>query len=244
MRKQIIKVNSFIKGIVLFLRPGAFLYFLSNPFIFFANTLRLTQWIYQQPRENILNDFYNPFRDHNKRYKLYDYVSQKENVQFEPIIYLEFGVSSGLSFSWWLNANKNSDSRFYGFDTFEGLPENWGFFKKGEMHSSVPISKDPRAEFIKGLFQETLFGFLKKYNLDDGKRMVVHLDADLFSSAHFVLTSIARYLKEGDIIIFDEFNVPNHEFFAYKCFSDSFYIKTKLIGAVNNYLQVALKIVK
>jgi hypothetical protein len=74
--------------------------------------------------------------------------------------------------------------------------------------------------------------------------MVVHLDADLFSSAHFVLTSIARYLKEGDIIIFDEFNVPNHEFFAYKCFSDSFYIKTKLIGAVNNYLQVALKIVK
>ncbi|MFZ1979105.1 MAG: class I SAM-dependent methyltransferase [Bacteroidota bacterium] len=244
MRKQIIKINSFIKGIVLFLRPGAFLNFLSNPFIFFANTLRLTQWIYQQPRENILNDFYHPFRDYNKRYKLYDYVLQKENILFEPIIYLEFGVSSGLSFSWWLNANKNDNSRFYGFDTFEGLPEDWGFFKKGDMFSSIPILKDPRTEFIKGLFQETLFEFFKTHNLDDGKKIVVHLDADLFSSALFVLTSMAKYLKEGDIIFFDEFNVPNHEFYAFKCFSDSFYIKTKLIGSVNNYLQVALKVVK
>jgi hypothetical protein len=191
-----------------------------------------------------LNDFYYPFRDYSKRYELYKYVIQKENIRLEPINYLEFGVSGGYSFGWWLDANNNNDSRFYGFDTFEGLPENWGLFKKGEMFSSVPVSKDPRAEFIKGLFQETLFEFLETHNLHDGKKKVVHLDADLFSSTLFVLTSIAKYLKEGDIVLFDEFNVPNHEFYAFKCFSDSFYIKTKVIGSVNNYLQVALKIVK
>lgn len=244
MRKYFIKIYSFIKGIVLFLRPGAWLNFLSDPFMFFANTLKLTRWISYQPRENILNDFYHPFRDYTKRYKLYEYVLQQENLQRDPINYLEFGVSGGYSFRWWLDANKNNDSRFYGFDTFEGLPENWGTFKRGDMSAQVPILEDRRAQFIKGLFQETLFEFLKTHDLDTSRRIVIHLDADLFSSTLFVLTSLAQYLKEGDIILFDEFNVPNHEFFAFRCFSESFYIKTELIGAVNNYFQVALKVVK
>jgi hypothetical protein len=71
-------------------------------------------------------------------------------------------------------------------------------------------------------------------------RKIIHLDADLFTSTLFVLTSLGSSLKKGDILIFDEFNVPNHEFFAFKIFSDSFYVKTRLLGAVNNYFQVAL----
>jgi hypothetical protein len=51
---------------------------------------------------------------------------------------------------------------------------------------------------------------------------------------------MAPYLRKGDILIFDEFNVPNHEFLAFRIFTESYYIKTRLIGAVNNYLQVAL----
>ena len=70
------------------------------------------------------------------------------------------------------------------------------------------------------------------------------MDADLFSSTLFVLTSLANYLKEGDIVMFDEFNVPNHEFMAFKYFTESYYIKFELIGAVNNYYQVAFKVVK
>jgi O-methyltransferase len=66
------------------------------------------------------------------------------------------------------------------------------------------------------------------------------MDADLFSSTLFALTNLANYLKRGDVIIFDEFNVPNHEYFAFKMFSDSFYIRTRLLAAVNNYFQVAL----
>ena len=68
------------------------------------------------------------------------------------------------------------------------------------------------------------------------------MDADLYSSTLYVLTSIARYLKPGDIIFFDEFNVPNHEFAAFNQFVSSYYIKYELLGAVNNYYQIAIKI--
>ena len=49
-------------------------------------------------------------------------------------------------------------------------------------------------------------------------------------------------VQKNDILFFDEFNVPNHEFYALKLFTDAFYVKTELIGAVNNYYQVALLI--
>jgi O-methyltransferase len=244
MRVKFIEANSFLKGFVLFLRPGTFANFLSGPFLFLSNLIRLSKWISRQPTAGILNDFYKPFRDYNKRFILHDYVIEKEALRTSSIHYLEFGVANGQSFRWWLEANKNPESKFYGFDTFEGLPEDWGFYKKGDMTSATPVAVDPRAEFVKGLFQETLFGFLRTHHLNDGRKKVIHMDADLFSSTLFVLTSLAQYLNDGDVVMFDEFNVPNHEFYAFRCFSESYYVKTELIGAVNNFYQAAFRIVK
>lgn len=244
MKVNLIETNSFVKGLILFLRPAAFLNFLSSPFMFLSNLIRLSRWISEQPRRTILNDFYQPFRNYAKRHTLHGYVIEKENLATVPIQYLEFGVANAQSFKWWLEANKHVDSRFFGFDTFEGLPENWGFYKKGDMTSEAPVAIDPRAEFVKGLFQDTLFTFFRTHPMNTGMKKVIHMDADLFSSTLFVLTTIAQYLNNGDIIMFDEFNVPNHEFYAFKCFSDSYYIKTELIGAVNNFYQVAFRIVK
>jgi hypothetical protein len=42
--------------------------------------------------------------------------------------------------------------------------------------------------------------------------------------------------------MFDEFNVPNHEFFAFDIFVKSYYIKYEVLGGVNNYYQTAIKI--
>ncbi len=112
------------------------------------------------------------------------------------------------------------------------------------MSALIPDLNETRHEFFKGLFQDTLFDFINTHNIKDGKRKIIHLDADLFSSTIFVLSTLAQYLNKDDILLFDEFNVPNHEFYAFKIFTDTFYVKYELLGAVNNFYQVAFKIVK
>jgi len=238
-----IGVNSWLKGFVLFIRPGLFLSFLSQPCLFISNLIQLSRWICKHNRKDILNDFYLPIRNYANRYKLYENILDREKLREAPITYLEFGVCGGYSFRWWVDGNKNEKSRFYGFDTFEGLPESWGTFKKGEMTANMPKIDGLRHGFVQGLFQDTLNDFLKEHDISQN-RLILHLDADLFSSTLFVLTSLAPYLKEGDIMLFDEFNVPNHEFYAFNTFVKSFYIKYELIAAVNNFYQVAIKISK
>jgi hypothetical protein len=117
------KIIAFIKGLVLLIRPHVFLGWLRHPLLMISNTLSLSKWISDQDKSNILNDFYSSQRDYSKRYILYQYVSDKLNIRNESIDYLEFGVSGAYSFKWWIGNCINPDSRFYGFDTFEGLPE-------------------------------------------------------------------------------------------------------------------------
>ena len=240
MKRILISINAFIKGLVLVARPHVYLGWLRKPFYFVANTLSLAKWVAGQDRKNIRNDFYTFSRHYPKRYKLYRYVCDRFDLYNKPIDYIEFGVAGGHSFKWWVSQSANSDSGFFGFDTFEGLPEAWGTFSKSDMSASVPAIDDLRVKFFKGLFQDTLPDFLREYEQKEGRIKIIHFDADLFSSTLFALTSIAPFLREGDILIFDEFNVPNHEFLAYRIFTESYYIKTRLIGAVNNYLQVAM----
>ncbi|MGE5497240.1 MAG: class I SAM-dependent methyltransferase, partial [Syntrophothermus sp.] len=180
--------------------------------------------------------------DYNNRYKLYEFMLKKENLDGD-INYIEFGVAQGHSFKWWMQNNKNPQAHFYGFDTFTGLPEDWNFlFKKGSMSDSgkIPEVVDSRGELFPGLFQDTLPGFLSK--LDNTKRNIIHLDADLYTSTLYVLTTMAPFIKKNDILMFDEFFVPTHEFKAFTEFVSAFYLKYEVIGAINNFLQTAIKI--
>ncbi|MEP6648248.1 MAG: hypothetical protein ABJC12_14255, partial [Saprospiraceae bacterium] len=95
MKRYIRKINAFLKGLILWLRPGVFLGFLSNPFLFMSNLFRLTKWISAQQKKNIFNDFFVSSRDHGRRYKLYQHVIQTESLSEIPVMYLEFGVSEG-----------------------------------------------------------------------------------------------------------------------------------------------------
>jgi len=238
-------LNVTAKGLVLLARPGTWLGFLSHPTLFFHNVLGLTKFISAQKDKSVYNDWYTWKRDHNRRYKLYQDVMTKQGLDKSSFDYLEFGVCTGSSMKWWVEHNNNADTRFYGFDTFEGLPEAWGTaFKKGAMSANMPNIPDSRVEFFKGLFQDTLPDFINKYPMNTGKRKVVHLDADLFSSTLYALSSLNNYLQVGDIVLFDEFNVPNHEYYALDIFKRTFYREFKLIGAVNNYYQTAFIVTK
>jgi hypothetical protein len=241
------KANSFIKDFLLVSRVGLLLAPLRFPFKFLYNFSLLSSWVNKNSGKVPYKDFYTPFRNYDNRVKLHQHVVSSEGLDKKPIHYLEFGVASGTSFRWWIGANQHPGSRFFGFDTFEGLPEDWHFFKKGAFSFDTPLLEDGRATFLKGLFQDTVYTFLDNYRLNidnpDATR-VLHLDADLYSSTLFALTMLAPFLRNGDILLFDEFNIPNHEFAAWNDFVRSYYIKYEVIGSVNNFYQTAIKVIK
>jgi hypothetical protein len=212
----------------------------SHLFNFFGHFAMLSRFVHKHKGTGMC-DFYSGKFDYKKRESLFEYVITQEGLDAN-VDYLEFGVSKGGSFRWWIDRLKDPGARFYGFDTFNGLPEDWGYFKAGDMSNGdkPPEIDDARHQFYQGLFQQTLIPFLAEYPND--QRKIIHLDADLYSSTLYLLTLMTPYLKSGDVIFFDEFNVPLHEFKAFSEWSKSFYIDYEILGTVNNFYQLALKI--
>ncbi|HLG32963.1 MAG TPA: TylF/MycF/NovP-related O-methyltransferase [Ignavibacteriaceae bacterium] len=211
-----------------------------NFFLNIAYLSKLSSWIADNPKGKF-NDFYNKKVVYQDRFKLHEFVVKTE-IDNTPVDYLEFGVASGIAIKWWIQKNTNPGSRFYGFDVFTGLPEDFGLMKKHHYDTGghFPKIDDKRVNFIKGLFQDSLPGFVHNYNSQ--QRKVIHMDADLYSSTLFVLTRLLPIFKKDDIIIFDEFGVPTHEFRAFNDVVSSYKVNFEILGAVNNYLQIAIKI--
>ena len=169
------------------------------------------------------------------RFQLYSHLAEK-SIGALPIDYLEFGVWKGESLKFWSEINLHPDSRFWGFDTFTGLPEDWqnvfntrkaGFFS---VEGDLPRFEDKRVSLVQGLFQDTLPGFLKERPCKH--RIIVNCDADLYSSTLYILSSLDSALKQGDIILFDEFKSAVHEYRAFEDYTLSFRRKLIPIGTV------------
>lgn len=241
MKRAVKLLKDFLLYVPLTLLVGP----LTRAFLFLAYFNKLLLWIFRNKKLFAYSDYWSPVRDYEKRYNLYGYVNDHHAKQADELLYLEFGVAAGTSFNWWMAHNSNPSSRFFGFDTFEGLPEKWGaFYDKGDMKFSMPPINDERGQFIKGLFQDTLTGFIRDNDqlLRHAGRRVIMLDADLYSATIFTLSQLYPYLRAGDIIMFDEFNVPMHEFKAYLEFTGNFYVNLKPVAAVNNFYQVAFEV--
>ena len=170
----------------------------------------------------------------NNKHDYFNYLA-KEIIKNNPIQYLEFGVYKGDSIKEWVDLNQNTKSEFFGFDTFKGLPEDWTYtMKKGEfnLQENIPIIDDSRVKIVKGLFQETLFPFLKTFSRK--YKMIIHLDADLFSSTLYALTQLDPYLEGGDILMFDEFSSLTGEFKAFIDYRATYYRSLKMMAKVSN----------
>lgn len=121
-----------------------------------------------------------------------------------PGLILEFGAGGGSSLR--TLAEAVSPRPVFGFDWFNGLPEDWVtsqglYHPRGCYRCDPPVDLPRNALLVRGLFEETLSPFLKLFF---DPVAFVHVDCDLYRSASFVLMTLCDRL-DGAIIAFDEF---------------------------------------
>jgi hypothetical protein len=174
----------------------------------------------------------------------------------KPIDYFEFGVMSCKTFNRIVEWTGNADARFYGFDTFDGLPQPWvslrtdGSLKVGRGEGDLkavypPAVYDDRATLFRGLFQETLpeaLGRAFPSGRIASRPMVLNVDSDLYSSALYVLTSMHPLIRSGDYVYFDEFFDVLNEFAAFNDYIRSYGAKAWFIPVARAYDGVLFRI--
>jgi len=173
------------------------------------------------------------------------FASVAERVCDKRVLYLEFGVFMGASMRYWSSALKHPDARLHGFDSFEGLPEDFdvdGPYVKGtfDLKGEIPQIDDPRVTFFKGWFDEVL----PTYHLPEHEVLVVVLDADIYSSTKYVLSYLRPFIKPGTFIYFDEMSRPDHEPAAFNEFMKENDIRFRLVSvdySLNNAFFECLK---
>ena len=75
----------------------------------------------------------------------------------------ELGVYKGDSLNWWMTNVKDQNSRFYGFDSFEGNPEDWSGWNapRGTFNRDGRLPRVPdNVQLVKGWFNVTLPAFV------------------------------------------------------------------------------------
>jgi hypothetical protein len=154
---------------------------------------------------------------------------------------LEFGVYSGATLK--IIAAAREDQRVYGFDSFQGLPETWrADYPAGTF--AVPAPPEvPGAELVVGWFADTLPGFLARHREPVD---FLHVDADLYSAAATVLDAVGPRLREGSVIVFDEyFNYPGwqrHEHLAWQEYAGRTGTEFGYEAYTHNHEQVVVRV--
>lgn len=178
---------------------------------------------------------YRPTRRVNQRRQLFDIVGN--GIAEKLVLYLEFGVFRGDATRYWAKLLRNPQSKLHGFDSFEGLPEDWmpqrpkGHFS---LNGQIPEIDDSRVQFFKGWFEQTL----PSYELPKHDVLVLNFDADLYSSTVFVLNTLETQIVPGTYIYFDEFSHQFDELRAFDQFIKRTGMRFSLIAATHSLAQV------
>ena len=123
-----------------------------------------------------------------------------EAISLQNGLILEFGVRHGTSIR---QLASLTSKPLYGFDSFEGLPEDWHQESKEVYSTKGKIPKMPaHVTLIPGWFEETLPLFLEKHEEDVA---LINIDCDIYSSTKTVLDLLSPRIKKGTIILFDEY---------------------------------------
>lgn len=161
----------------------------------------------------------------------------------------EFGVASGETL--WRFAEDGMNI-FYGFDSFEGLPENWGCggneFKKGVFSQKKLPETPEHVELVPGWYDDSLPMFSTRAEMQGRKADFIHVDCDLYESTKSVFTYMKQFIKPGTIIAFDEyFNFPGWEQDEFKAFQEYItenHVEYEYLAYVDRNTQVCIRILK
>lgn len=135
-------------------------------------------------------------------------------------LYLEFGVYEGAMTCMLRKLIDQFDPQItlYGFDSFQGLPDEWNGNPAGTFKTDKRIDL-PNVELIEGMFADTLPGFLAT-NREHVSFMVI--DCDLYQSTKDVFIALHDRIVPGTAIYFDElmgyYGWREHEYRALKEF--------------------------
>jgi hypothetical protein len=129
-----------------------------------------------------------------------------------PGLVLEFGVAGGNTIR---EISLHCD-KVYGFDSFEGLPEDWrSGIGVGAFKCEVPTVPD-NVELVIGLIQDTIDNFMEKHT---EQASFIHVDVDIYSATSCILQKLKDRIKSGTVIAFDEICIysgyEDHEFKAF-----------------------------
>jgi hypothetical protein len=167
----------------------------------------------------------------------------------------EFGVAEGRTIRQ-LRAAYPTESvpTIFGFDSFEGLPEDWvgarclgGYgeeMKKGRFSTNGVVPQIDNVTFYKGLFSETLPEYVKTAN----PIKLCHIDCDLYSSTKDVLYTLNHLIVPGTILCFDEWyynqaDIEENRQHEQKCFYEWVEANNRryiLFNEIEKYRKIAL----
>jgi O-methyltransferase len=176
------------------------------------------------------------------REDLYRYVSDallegnKKTIDF-----LEFGVYDGASIGEWCALNQSARSRFFGFDSFEGLPADWHSGKRKGAFSTggkPPEIADPRVSFVAGWFQNSLRPFVASYRPQS--QLVIHVDCDLYSSTLYCLATLDPVISPGTLIVLDDFFDALHVYRALTDYCSAYVRQYKILARTHELGQAAI----
>jgi hypothetical protein len=145
-----------------------------------------------------------------------------------------------------IGAGLKSGVRWYGFDSFVGLPEAWTLGARTSAFSiggKLPPVRD-NITLIKGFFEQTLAPFAAENR--GSKVAFLHVDCDLYSATRTIFAELGDMLQPGCIVLFDEFiNYSGWQDGEYKAFIEFVGEKNRpfdYIGYVRTGGQVAVRL--
>jgi len=137
---------------------------------------------------------------------------------------LELGVWHGASLR--LLASRWPDDHVHGFDTFTGLPEDWGSPDMGgeaagaySTFGAMPSDLPQNVQLHAGVFKDTLPGFL---DMHPGPIRFMNVDCDLYSSTKDIFEQVSGRVEPGTVIVFDEYVMtPSWQDDEFKAFQEA-----------------------